>query len=138
MPSRRATVIAAGSGLISALSGCPTAVLRGPTVRDVYVGLENDDTTAQTFHFALEIDDGMLEWHSRTVDAETFQPHTLDTPSGATPIAFHGRINDSERTYEFDNLDRLDQDICLPLYFSYMSNPWDEVHLTRGTDLDCH
>jgi len=119
------------------LSGC-LENFRTPTIREIYTVLENDSDSTQTFNFALETKDNALDWDSHTLDADASELIVVVPPENATPVAFHGEINGTERTYEFDDLDGTDAKICLTMYFNYQSHPQYDVYINRGTDLNCY
>lgn len=138
MPSRRNVLITGGSLGVSSLAGCLDTLRSDPSVREVNVLFDNGGNASQTFRFALETDEGMLEWESRTLDPESSEPVTIDLPTDSTPVAFHGTINDRERIVEFDNLDASKDEVCLYLYFRYQRSPWNEVEITRDPENECY
>jgi len=137
MPSRRNVLIAGGCLGVSSLAGCLDILRDDPSVREVNVLFENGGDASQTFRFALETDERMLEWESRTLDPESSETETIDLPTDSKPVAFHGTINDRERTLDFDNLDTSKDEVCLYLYFRYQSFSRDEIVLTRDSDTEC-
>ena len=48
----------------------------------------------RTFHLALEMESGMLDWESHPVDAGANGPVTLTPDDETSLVALHGAVND--------------------------------------------
>jgi hypothetical protein len=104
----------------------------------VYTIIENGADYSQQFNFALKIEDETVGWESQTLAADTFKLVVVEPPENATPVAFHGEIDGTERTCEFDDLDGTAGEVCIHMYFHYQLHPRYDVYLNRGTDLNCY
>jgi hypothetical protein len=137
MTSRRSVLAAGGSLAVSAMAGC-LGILRGdPSTHEVNVLLDNGGDVSQTFRFALETEAGELERGSRAVKPNSRTLVSFDLPPDSTIKAFHGTINDNERTLEFDSADASESGICMYLYFRYQRSPWDGVNIARDPKKEC-
>ncbi|WP_265110023.1 hypothetical protein [Halosolutus halophilus] len=136
MPSRRDVLLSSGCVSLSALSGCLDILGAKASVREVGVIIYNRDSRSRTFNVALEIEEGVLDWQSQTVEADTEEVVFIDPPEGAYPVAFHGEVGEYQETFEFDDLGSPDDRFCLYLYFYYQHFFWDN-RISRAPQLEC-
>ncbi len=137
MVSRRKALLTGGGLLSSSFAGCLDVLGTDASVREVSVLLDNRGDTPQTFTFALELEAERLDRDSRTVEAKDNKVITIDPPDDSFPVAFYGSVGDVESTLEFDDLNDLEEDFCLYLYFWYQHPFRGDVTLERAPYVDC-
>jgi len=120
MGSTRRRFLLASSATVSFLSGCAQLTGGSATISQLEVELENKTNRKQTFHFAVETSEGLADWKSCEVNAETSESVERDVPDGYDPIAIHGVVDDQTVSSDLIGLDGMDSGgICYHLIFEY-------------------
>jgi len=140
MNSTRRRFLLGSSITVSFLSGC--AQLTGDTaiINQLEVELVNKTDSKHTFHFAVETAEGLNDWKSREVKAETSESVKRDVPVGYDPIAIHGVVDDQTASGELIGRDGMDsgeisEKICYHLVFEYEVG--DSPSFLESMDVRC-
>ena len=137
MPSRRETLLVGSSVLISTLAGCLRAPGSTAPLLEVRIDLNNSSDETQTFHLALETEDGLHSWESYTVPGGTNETVVLDPPENSTPTALHGVIGEFADDIQFVGLNNVDDDFCLNMVFWYDGPSARGTMIAQSSDIRC-
>lgn len=137
MPSRRETLLTAGTLLSSTLVGCLDTFRTSGSLQEVQVELHNGNDESHTFHLALELESEIMEWESYSVDAETAKPVVITPPEDSSAVALHGAVDDFAADVEFLGVDNIDEDYCLHASFYYRLDDGEYTQLAQSADIRC-
>ena len=137
MPSRRETLLTAGTLLSSTFAGCLDTFRTSGSLQEVQVELHNGNDEPHTFHLALELESEIMEWESYSVDAETAKPVVITPPEDSSPVALHGTVDDFAADVEFLGVDNIDEDYCLQVNFWYQLDDGEFTELAQSADIRC-
>ena len=118
MPSRRKTLLAGGTLLLSTFAGCLDTSRTTGSFQQVRVELHNGDYETHTFHFALELESGVMEWESNSVGAESAITCVITPPEDSFPVALHATVDEFAHDYQIWGIDT-DEDYCVKTVVQY-------------------
>lgn len=114
MPSTRRQFVLWGITLLTGVSGC-TSVLDKDTVQEVNLDLTNRTDEFQTFHFALEGDDGLGQWHDFTLEPDSNHQAIIEPSSDRQWTEYHAIAGDKQVSGTL--LGQGDERTCLQLNY---------------------
>lgn len=93
MPSTRRRLLTGTGAVVTMLSGCANFGPSAPHIAKLEVRLENRTVEDKTFHFAVETADGLREWVSQDVIADTSETIVREPSETFEPVAIHGVVD---------------------------------------------
>ena len=137
MPSRRETLLTAGTLLSATFAGCLDIFRTSGSLQEVQVELHNGDDESHMFHLTLELESEIMDWESYSVDAETAKPVVITPPENSSPVALHGAVDDFVADVEFLGVDNIDEEYCLHASFYHRLDDGERTQITQSADIEC-
>ena len=82
-------------GVLAGVAGCADRT-SDESLREIQLDLENRTDQTQTFHFALEAEDGLGEWHDFTLEPGTDREETVEPSPDREWIGYHAVAGDKQ------------------------------------------
>ncbi|MGQ3330476.1 hypothetical protein [Halorubrum sp. FL23] len=134
---QRRHALLGATAVLSGLTGCIGSFTSTVSLREVTIELRNPDDRARTFHYALETEDGMMDWESHRVDPDSDEEVTVTLDKIISPVALHGAVKDFAGSVNILGVDDLEEDYCLRFHF-WSSHPSDErPQMALVADIEC-
>ncbi|MBZ6495917.1 hypothetical protein [Natrinema longum] len=125
--SRRRFALASAVSLLGT-AGCSGSV-DADSLQEVHLVLSNRTDESQTFHFALEADDGLGQWHDFELAAAGYREVVIEPESEREWTGFHAVAGDNQVSGTL--LGQGDEQTCLQLNYRITE---DEIHATMSTN----
>ncbi len=134
---QRRQVLLGATAILPGITGCICSSTSNGSLREVTIDLRNPDDRARTFHYALETEDGMMDWESHRVDPDADEDVTITLDEIVSPVALHGAIGGFAGSVNIIGVDNLEEHYCLHFHF-WSSHPTDErPQLALVADIKC-
>ncbi len=128
MPVSRRRFTFGSAVLLLGIAGCSDSTDTDP-LRELHLELSNQTAESHTFHFVLESDDGLGEWHDFELDADAYREVVIEPESDREWSGYHAVVSDNRASGSL--LGQGDEQTCLQL--SYRIGD-DEISSTMSTD----
>ncbi len=128
MPVSRRRFTFGSAVLLLGIAGCSDSTDTDP-LRVLHLELSNQTAEFHTFHFVLESDDGLGEWHDFELDADAYREVVIESESDREWSGYHAVVSDNRASGSL--LGQGDEQTCLQL--SYRIGD-DEILSTMSTD----
>jgi hypothetical protein len=136
MPSTRRRLLTGTGAVVTVLSGCANFGPSAPHIAKLEVRLENRTVEDKTFGFAVETADGLREWVSQDVTADTSETIVREPSETFEPVAIHGVVD--KQTARGDLLSSGETEIgriCLRITFRCSAD--EDPAVLQNTDISC-
>lgn len=134
---QRRQALLRATAVVSGLTGCIGSFTSNGSLSEATVKLRNPDDRAQTSHYALETETGMMDWTSHQVDADVDEEVTMTLDKSVSPVALHGAVEDFAGSVTILGVDDFEEDYCLRFHF-WASHPTDErPQMALVADTEC-
>lgn len=134
---RRRQALLGTTAVLSGVSGCLGLSTSDSSLREVNVELLNPTEQARTFHLALEIEAGMLDWESHHIDAGADEEVTITLNGEVSLVALHGAVNEFVGSVNNIDPDGPGSEYCLQFQFYYTQSMDEDPQISQVADIEC-
>lgn len=134
---QRRQILLGATAVLSSFAGCLGIIRSEGSLREITVDLTNADDQARTFHFALEAQEGMLDWESHRVDAGVNKEVQIPLDENVSPVALHGVVADFSGSVDVLGVDNLEEDYCLRFNFRALRPSDEHTQIAFVADTRC-